>query len=135
LFLERTEVGRAIRATSDNRFAAGLSGINVENMYFLAFGLGTAMTASAGAVIIMYFPATPDVGFHFILIMFLIVILGGLGSVKGALVAGLMIGVIEQLSTIWLPLEIQPSIMFVLFVLVILVKPEGLFGVGRRGAH
>lgn len=133
LFLRRTEFGRAIRATANNSTAAGYAGINVRWVYMIAFGLGIALTASAGALLVMYFPASPTVGFEFIVLMFVVVVAGGLGSVKGALIAGLLIGVIENLSTVWLPLELQPAVIFVLFLLVVLLRPQGLFGTAQRG--
>lgn len=133
VFLRRTEFGRAIRATANNSTASGYAGINVRWVYMVAFGLGIALTASAGALLVMYFPASPTVGFEFIVLMFVVVVAGGLGSVKGALVAGLLIGVIENLSTVWLPLELQPATIFVLFLLVVLLRPQGLFGTAQRG--
>ena len=132
LFLRYTEFGRAMRATANNHDVASYSGINVGNMYTAAFALGIMLTACAGSLLIMYYPASPTVGFDFILLMFVVVVLGGLGSIKGALVAGLLIGVIEQVSVIWLPLEIQPGVVFVLFLIVLLVKPEGLYGEATR---
>lgn len=133
LFLRRTEFGRAIRATASNSTAAGYAGINVRWVYMVAFGLGIALTASAGALLVMYYPASPTVGFEFIVLMFVVVVAGGLGSVKGALLAGLLIGVIENLSTVWLPLELQPAVIFVMFLLVVLLRPQGLFGTSVRG--
>lgn len=133
VFLRRTEFGRAIRATSDNSKAASYVGINVRWVYMIAFGLGIALTASAGALLLLYYPASPTVGFDFIVLMFVVVVAGGLGSVKGALIAGLVIGVIENLSVVWLPLELQPAVIFVLFLLVVLFRPQGLFGTVQRG--
>lgn len=133
LFLRRTEFGRAIRATANNSTAAGYAGINVRWVYMVAFGIGIALTACAGALLVMYYPASPTVGFEFIVLMFVVVVAGGLGSVRGALIAGLLIGVIENLSTVWLPLELQPATIFVLFLLVVLLRPQGLFGTAQRG--
>lgn len=133
VFLRRTEFGRAIRATANNPKAASYVGINVRWVYMIAFGLGIALTASAGALLVMYYPASPTVGFDFIVLMFVVVVAGGLGSVKGALIAGLLIGIIENLSTVWLPLELQPAVIFVLFLLVVLLRPQGLFGTAQRG--
>lgn len=132
-FLQYTEYGRAIRATANNSTAAEYAGINVRRVYMVAFGIGIALTACAGALLVMYYPVTPTVGFDFIVLMFVVVVLGGLGSVKGALVAGLLIGVIEQLSTVVLPLQLQPAVVFVLFLVVVLLRPEGLFGTAGRG--
>lgn len=132
-FLRYTEFGRAIRATADNSSAAQYAGINVRRVYMAAFGLGIALTGCAGALLVMYYPVSPTVGFDFIVLMFVVVVLGGLGSVKGALVAGLLIGVIEGVSTVWLPLELQPAVAFVLFLAVVLLRPQGLFGTAQRG--
>jgi branched-chain amino acid transport system permease protein len=132
LFLKYSEFGRAMRATSNNPTVASYAGINVDRIYLAAFGLGIAITAGAGALLLTYFPVTPTVGFTFIVIMFVVVVLGGLGSVRGAVVAGLALGVVENMSTIWIPLELQPAVIFVIFLLVLLVKPEGLFGTASR---
>lgn len=128
LLLQRTEFGRALRATANNKVAAGYAGIDIQRMYTAAFGLGIALTASAGVLIVMYRSASPTVGFDFIILMFVVVILGGLGSIKGALIAGLLLGIIEQVAVIWVPLELQPALAFVLFLAVILVRPQGLYG-------
>lgn len=128
LFLRYTRFGRAMRATANNSEAAEYAGINVKRVYMAAFGLGTAVTASAGALLVMYWPVSPTVGFQFVIIMFVVVVLGGLGSVKGALLAGLFIGVVERVGVIWLPLELQPALPFVLFLGVIFFMPQGLFG-------
>lgn len=127
-FLQRTRLGRAIRATADDKSLARFAGIDVDRVYIITFGLGIAISASAGALLVMYFPVTPTVGIHFIVLMFVVVILGGLGSVEGAAIAGIIIGILEQIGTIWLPLEVQPALAFVLFLLVVMFKPQGLFG-------
>lgn len=131
-FLKYTEFGRAIRATADNRQVARYAGIDVGRVYMVAFGIGIALTASAGALLVMYTPVSPTTGFDFILLMFVVTILGGLGSVKGALIAGLAIGVIEQVAIIWLPLQMQASIAFALFLIVVLIRPQGLYGTKVR---
>lgn len=132
-FLQYTEFGRAIRATANNSDAAEYAGINVRRVYMATFGLGIALTACAGALLVMYYPVSPTVGFNFIVLMFVVVVLGGLGSVEGALVAGILIGIIESLSSVWLPLELQPATAFLLFLLVVLLRPQGLFGTVQRG--
>ena len=81
-FLRFTEFGRAIRATANNSTAAGYAGIDVRRVYMAAFGLGIALTATAGALLVMYYPVSPTVGFEFIVLMFVVVVLGGLGSVR-----------------------------------------------------
>jgi len=126
--LRHTEFGNAMRATASNDTIAKYAGINVNRIYLAAFGIGIALTASAGALLHMYQPVSPYVGLDFIIVMFVVVVLGGLGSVKGAILAGLLVGVVEQVSTLVIPLQLQPSIIFVLFLVVILVKPYGIFG-------
>jgi len=133
LFLQYTEYGRAIRATANNSTVASYAGINVRRVYMVAFGLGIALTSCAGTLLVMYYPVSPTVGFDFIVLMFVVVVLGGLGSVKGALIAGLLIGIIENVSTLFLPLELQQGVVFVLFLLVVLVRPQGLYGTAERG--
>lgn len=133
LFLQYTEYGRVIRATANNSTAASYAGINVRRVYMVAFGLGIALTACAGALLVMYYPVTPTVGFDFIVLMFVVVVLGGLGSVKGAFVAGLLVGVIENMSNLVLPLELQQAVIFVLFLAVVLVRPQGLYATTERG--
>lgn len=130
--LRYTEFGRALRATANNHEVAEYSGIDVGRMYTAAFAIGVTLTACAGALLVMYYPASPTVGFDFVILMFVVVVFGGLGSIKGALLAGLIIGVIEQLSVLWLSLEVQPAVVFVLFLIVLLVKPEGLYGEAVR---
>jgi len=130
--LQYTEYGRAMRATANNHEVAEYSGIDVGNMYTAAFALGITLTASAGALLVMYYPASPTVGFDFVLLMFVVVVLGGLGSVKGAVVAGFIIGVVQQVSIVFLPLQVEPGVVFVLFLIVLLVKPEGIYGTAAR---
>lgn len=130
--LQRTDFGRAMRATANNTQTAAYFGIDVGRIYMLAYGIGIGLTASTGALLMMYEPVFPTVGAEFIILMFVVVVLGGLGSVKGALIAGLLIGVIEQIAVIWLPLQLQPSLAFVLFLLVLFVRPQGLFGTITR---
>jgi branched-chain amino acid transport system permease protein len=126
--LRYTEFGNAMRATASNDTIAKYAGIDVNRIYLAAFGIGIALTASAGALLHMYQPVSPYVGFDFVIVMFVVVVLGGLGSVRGAILAGLLVGVVEQVATLVVPLQLQPSIIFVLFLLVILVKPYGIFG-------
>ena len=128
LFLNRTMLGKAIKATANDVNLARYSGINTKRIYALTFGIGIALTASAGSFVVTYFPAYPSVGFEFIIIMFVVVVLGGMGNIKGAAIAGLMIGVLEQVAVIWIPLQLQPSLAYVVFVLVIMFRPEGVFG-------
>lgn len=130
--LLKTQYGRVIRATAEDVTLARYTGIDVTKVRMAVFGLGIALTASAGTMLVTYFPVSPRIGFTFLIIMFVVVVLGGLGSVRGAAIAGFAIGIVEQLSTVWIPLELQESVVFVLFLLIIFVRPDGLFGGGRE---
>jgi branched-chain amino acid transport system permease protein len=128
LFLNRTYVGRAIRATAQNRKAAILLGVNPDRMFILAFAVGTGMAGVAGAMILPYAYVFPTVGHEFALIMFTVVVLGGFGSVPGALVGGLMVGIIQSVSAILLPTQLQNLVVFIIFILTLTYRPNGLFG-------
>ncbi len=128
LFLQRTETGRAIRATSQNRNAAKLMGVNQKKIYNLAFGIGIALVGLSGGLLVPFFSIYPLVGQTFSNRSFIIVVLGGKGSISGALVGGLIVGVIEQLAGQLLTDAYAQAIVFVLFVIVLLFKPSGLFG-------
>ncbi len=126
LFLTKTRYGKAMRATSQNRYAVQLLGINPRLMYMIAFGLGVALTAVAGAVILPYTMAYPYIGQRYILIMFTVVVLGGLGSVRGALIAGLVVGVVQSVSTLVLPIEMQNLPVFIIFIVALVLLPGGV---------
>lgn len=128
LFLHRTEFGQAMRATAQNRGAAQLLGIDPRRMYMVAFGLGSALVALAGAVILPYTIVYPFIGQQYILIMFTVVVLGGLGSVRGAIGAGLAVGVIQSLATLLLPSELQNLPVFVVFFIALVLIPGGVLG-------
>lgn len=132
VFLNRTEFGKAMRATAQNRGAAVLMGIDPKRMYTVAFGLGVGLAALAGSVIVPYTVAYPTVGQQYILIMFTVVVLGGLGSVRGAILAGLAVGVIQSLTTLVLPSQLQNLVVFIVFLAVLLLGPGGGM---RRVAH
>jgi branched-chain amino acid transport system permease protein len=126
LFLQRTEFGRAMRATAQNRSAAVLLGIDPRRMYMVAFGLGVGLTGMAGAVILPYTVTYPTVGLQYVLIMFTVVVLGGLGSVRGAMVAGLFIGVVQSVSTVFLSTELQNLVVFAVFYAALILGPGGV---------
>ncbi|MFG1302280.1 branched-chain amino acid ABC transporter permease [Xanthobacter sp. V3C-3] len=127
-FLERTDMGRAMRATSQNRMAAQLMGINPSRIYMIAFGLGTALAGVAGAVILPYAYVFPNVGHNYSLVMFTVVTLGGLGSVSGALAGGLVVGIIHSVSAVFLPTQLQNVVVFAIFLGTLLIRPSGLLG-------
>ncbi|NTU58726.1 MAG: branched-chain amino acid ABC transporter permease [Chlorobiaceae bacterium] len=128
LFLSGTRTGMALRATSQNREAAQLMGINVSRITAIAFGIGTALAAAAGALIAPTYYIHPLAGHSFLLKAFTICVLGGLGSVVGATVGGLIIGVVEALSSVYLSSDWKDVVVFVLFLAVLLFRPQGLFG-------
>lgn len=128
LFLRQSWFGRAMRATAQDPMASTLMGINADRMHMLAFGLGVGLTAFGGAVILPYLTASPTVGGQFVILMFTVVVLGGLGSVAGAVVGGLAVGVIQSLSALAFPIQLQNLVLFVVFIAVLVVRPQGLLG-------
>jgi len=127
-FLTRTDLGRALRASADDPEAASYQGINVRAMHAVAFGVGIALVAVAGGLLATYYPIEPNVAVNFIVLMFVAVVLGGLGSIPGAFVGGIVIGLVQSLTLLVLPLQLQNVGVFVAFLLVLYVRPQGLFG-------
>ncbi|HVI75960.1 MAG TPA: branched-chain amino acid ABC transporter permease [Anaeromyxobacteraceae bacterium] len=130
-FLIKTDVGQAIRATAQDREAAQLMGVNVRRMGLLAFGLGTALAGTAGALISPTYYIFPQVGGAFTLKAFVIVVLGGMGSVIGATLGGLVIGTVESLAAVYVSSGLKELFVYLLFLFVLLVKPSGLLGKSR----
>jgi len=131
LFLLKTDTGQAIRATAQDRDAAQLMGINVSWMSVLAFGIGTALAGTAGALVSPTYYIFPQVGSAFTLKAFVIVVLGGMGSVLGATLGGVIIGVTESLAAVYISSGMKEVFVYVLFLLVLLFKPSGLLGRSR----
>jgi branched-chain amino acid transport system permease protein len=131
LFLLKTDTGQAIRATAQDRDAAQLMGINVKRMSVLAFGIGTALAGTAGALVSPTYYIFPQVGGAFTLKAFVIVVLGGMGSVVGATLGGIIIGVTESLAAVYVSSGMKEVFVYVLFLLVLLFKPSGLLGRSR----
>lgn len=127
-FLHHTWLGRALRATADDHGAAEMFGMRVRNLQGLAFGLGVALAAMAGAMLATFKPVSPTAGQPYILIMFIAVVLGGVGSIEGAVIGAFSVGVIEQLSDLVMPLALEDVPVFCLFVLTLFLRPRGLFG-------
>ena len=128
LFLEKTDLGRSMRATTQNRMAATIVGINDTRMYVLAFGIGTALTGVAGAVILPYAYVFPMISHQYGLTMFTAVILGGFGSVPGALLGGLIVGIIQSMSSVFLATQLQNLVVFIVFITALVYRPAGLLG-------
>jgi len=128
LIMRWTDAGKAIRAVAKEKLGAELSGIDVAHIYAVTFGLGTACLAIAACLLIPTYYVNPSAGNAFVLIAFTIVVLGGMGSVAGALLGGLFVGVIESLSGLYLGESLGQIGIFVMFILVLLFRPSGLFG-------
>jgi branched-chain amino acid transport system permease protein len=128
LIMTLTDTGRAIRAVAKEKLGAELAGIDVAHVYAVTFGLGTACVAIAACLLMPSYYVNPTAGNAFVLVAFTIVVLGGMGSVPGALVGGLVIGVVESLSGLFLGESLGQIGIFLIFIAVLLVKPRGLFG-------
>jgi len=132
LFLGRTRTGKALRALADNPSLARVSGINVERMLIWAWGLAGLLVAVAGILYGIETQLRPEMGWIFLLPLFAAVILGGKGSITGALAGGLVLGLAQQVSTLFLVPTYKPAVAFIIMILVLIFRPKGIFG--RRTA-
>jgi branched-chain amino acid transport system permease protein len=130
-FFRFTRGGTAIRACADNWLGAKVVGLNVDQLYALAFGLGTLCVAVAGCIMILLIDLTPAIGPGYTLLAFVIVIVGGLGSMNGALLGGILIGVSEALAGLFIVPSAKSMFSFALLILVLLLRPRGLLGGDR----
>ena len=128
LMLTATDTGKAIRAVAKEKTGAALAGIDVAHIYAVTFGLGAACVAIAACLLMPTFYVTPRAGNAFVLVAFTIVVLGGMGSIPGALLGALFIGVVESLCGLFFGESLGQIGIFLIFILVLLVKPTGLFG-------
>ena len=129
LILRGTSFGLSIRAVSANTRGASLVGIDVRRIYAMTFGIGSACVAVAGGLMVPFLSLTPTVGEQFTILAFVIVVLGGLGSVTGAVVGGLVIGLVQTVGALYLPGTGSLILVFAVFVLVLFFRPQGMFGV------
>jgi branched-chain amino acid transport system permease protein len=128
LVLNRTDTGKAIRAVAKEKLGANLVGIDVPHIYAVTFGLGCACLAVAAGLLMPTFYVNPRIGGAFVLVAFTVVVLGGMGSIPGALLGGLFIGVVESLCGLFLGDSLGQIGIFLIFIAVLLVRPTGLFG-------
>lgn len=128
LLMSRTDLGRAIRALAKERKGAQLVGINADHVFAISFGLGVACLGVAACLLLPSYYVNPQVGGGFVLIAFTIVVLGGMGSFVGALIGGLIIGVVEALGGLFLGESLGQIGIFLIFILVLIFRPNGLFG-------
>jgi len=131
LVLSRSRIGRAIVAVRMDREAAALMGVNVKSVYAVTFGLGALMAGASGPLLAMIFPISPLTGPVYLGKAFVICVLGGLGSVPGAMIGGLALGIVESFGTLWFGPEHATTLSFVLLIAILLLRPEGLLG--RKG--
>jgi branched-chain amino acid transport system permease protein len=132
VFLANTRVGKAMRALSQDRIACQLMGINVNVIYIYLFGLGIGCCGLAGALLIPSQPVYPTIGLGFVLICFVVVILGGIGNMLGTLLAGLIIGLVEAYTCYYLGSALKDAIYLLVMVGILMWRPKGLFGTVSR---
>jgi len=128
ILMGRSRLGKALRAAADNPEAATYMGIDVDVAHRIAFALGVSVTAIAGGLLAVNYPFHPYVGLEYVIIMYAGVVLGGLGSIIGPFWGGMTIGLVQQLSTLVLPTQLQNTAIFVVFLLIIFLRPQGFFG-------
>jgi branched-chain amino acid transport system permease protein len=132
MLMARSRLGKSLRAAADNPEAAVYMGIDVDRAHRLAFGFGVGITAIGGGLLASGTPFQPYVGLEYVIVMYAGVVLGGLGSVSGAFLGGMTIGLVQQLSTLFLPNQLQNTAIFVVFLAIVLLRPQGLFGAAAR---
>ena len=126
VFLRSTRLGKAIRAVSQSREVAQVCGIDVQRIHLLTFGLGSALAAAGGSLVAVMVAIQPEMGQVYTFKSFLVIVLGGAGNYPGALLGGLLLGLVEQLSSLFLTAQVNEAVAYVLLVLVLLVRPTGL---------
>jgi branched-chain amino acid transport system permease protein len=132
-FLNLTRDGRALRALVQNRYAASLMGINVVRLNRIAFGVGVACAAIAGCVLTPIYYTFPTAGVDLIIIGFVVVVLGGMGNIAGAMIGGLIIGIVQTFTGFFISVEMKDVVALIIFILILLIRPHGLLG--TKGAE
>jgi branched-chain amino acid transport system permease protein len=127
-FLQKTKLGKAIRATSQSSEVAMVCGINVPRVHLYAFGIASALAAAGGSLVAVVIAIQPEMGGVYTLKSFLVIVLGGAGNYPGALLGGMLLGLVEQLSSLFLTTQLSEAVAYVLLVLVLLLRPTGLLG-------
>lgn len=127
-FLRNADLGARMRGAADKPTAATYVGINVDRHYGIAFGLSCGITALVGVLMATFYPVGPFVGFEFIIVLYAGVVLGGMGSFIGAFWGGLTIGIIQQMATLVVPLQLQNVLVFLIFLTLLVLRPQGFFG-------
>jgi branched-chain amino acid transport system permease protein len=127
-FLQKTKFGKAIRATSQSREVAMICGVNVPRVHLYAFGIASALAAAGGSLVAVMVAIQPEMGQFYTFKSFLVIVLGGAGNYPGALLGGLLLGLVEQLSSLFLTTQVSEAVAYVLLVLVLLLRPQGLLG-------
>lgn len=130
-FMSHTYTGRAFRAVAQNRDAAALMGVNVPVIYILVFAIGSAFVGVAGAMLTPQYPVFPTIGTYFVLTAFVIVVLGGMGSLVGAFAGSMLIGLVDSLAGYYIAPDLKEVVYFAIFILILAFRPTGLFGLGR----
>ncbi|MBM3554890.1 MAG: branched-chain amino acid ABC transporter permease [Alphaproteobacteria bacterium] len=128
LLMTRTDLGKAIRALAKERQGARLVGIDVDHVFAMSFGIGTACLGVAACLLLPMFYVTPQVGHAFVLVAFTVVVLGGMGSFTGALIGGMLVGMVESLSGLFLGESLGQIGVFLIFIAILLFRPTGLLG-------
>lgn len=132
LVLQKTLLGKAVRALIQDREAARLVGINTSSIYYFSFGMAFAMAGLAGALLSMFYEITPFIGMSYTIVAFIVIVLGGLGNLFGSLLGGFLLGLVEAIGVSLTSPGYRPLLSYAIFVLVILLRPEGIFTKGKR---
>lgn len=135
LFLKNSQTGRAIRAVAQHRVAAELMGVNVPRIYILSFGLGAACVGLAAVLIAPLYPTSSNIGTYFVLTAFVVVVLGGLGSIPGAFFGAMVIGIVDSAAGYYIGSGLREAVVFGLFLVILILRPSGLFGKRMTLSH